>query len=48
VKPRLELKAEHKPVQNYSAALRQQPLRVDGAPLSLSASTENDQGKATT
>ena len=45
---RLELKPAHKSVQNQYAALRQQQLRVDGALLSLSASTENDQGKATT
>ena len=44
----LELKSAHKLGQNYCAALSQQPLRLDGALLSLSASAEHDQGKATT
>ncbi|HEU0008334.1 MAG TPA: hypothetical protein VFT34_00810 [Verrucomicrobiae bacterium] len=35
MKSRLELRPAHKPVQNYDAALRQQALRVDGAPLSV-------------
>lgn len=35
---KLELKAAHKPVQDYYAALRQRPLRVDGALRSFSAS----------
>jgi len=48
VKSRLELKSAHKLGQNCCSALSQQPLRLDGALLSLSASAENDQGKATT
>jgi hypothetical protein len=47
VKSKLELKSAHKLGQNYCAALSQQSLRLDGALLSLSASAENDQGKAT-
>ncbi len=45
---RQELKPAHMPVQNYYAALPQQPHRINGALPSLSASTENDQGEATT